>query len=277
MRPAEVVRRAADYLDRHDVEAPVPTAERLLAHVLETDRAGLYRREEGLSSAEARTFGRALCRRCAGTPVQHLTGAEGFRHLVLRVRPGVFIPRPETEVLVDVALAAIDGAVAPIVVDAGTGTGAIALSLAQEHPGARVWATDLAPEAVTLARENAEGLALDVIVVEGDLVQPLPMHLRGCVDLVVSNPPYVADDEYATLPPHVKADPALALRGGVDVYARLAAQAGAWLRPGGAMAVEIGASQGPAVSAAIRAAGFADVSVHPDLAGRARVVSARWP
>ena len=277
MRPAEVVRRAADYLDRHDVEAPLPTAERLLAHVLGTDRAGLYRREDGLSPAEARTFGRALCRRCTGTPVQHLTGEEGFRHLVLRVRPGVFIPRPETEILVDAALSAIEGLEAPVVVDVGTGAGAIALSLAQEHPGASVWATDLAPEAVTLARENADRLELDVVVAEGDLLRSLPARLRGHVDLVVSNPPYVTDDVYATLPPHVRADPALALRGGIASYVRLAAEATAWLRCGGAIALEIGSDQGHAVSEAFRAAGFEDVVVHPDLAGRDRVVTARWP
>ena len=277
MRPAEVVRRAAEYLDRHDVEAPLPTAERLLAHVLETDRAGLYGREDGLSSAEARTFGRALCRRCAGTPVQHLTGDEGFRHLVLHVRPGVFIPRPETEILVDAALAEIDGLEAPVVVDVGTGTGAIALSLAREHPGASTWATDLATEAVTLARENAVRLDLEVTVVEGDLLQPLPARLRGHVDLVVSNPPYVTDDVYETLPPHVRADPALALRGGVGIYARLAAEAGGWLGSGGAIALEIGSDQGPGVSEVLRAAGFEDVVVRPDLAARDRVVTARWP
>ncbi len=163
---------------------------------------------------------------------------------MLHVRPGVFIPRPETEILVDAALAEIDGLEAPVVVDVGTGTGAIALSLAQEHPGASTWATDLATEAVTLARENAVRLDLEVTVVEGDLLQPLPARLRGHVDLVVSNPPYVTDDVYETLPPHVRADPALALRGGVEIYARLAAEAGGWLGSGGAIALEIGIRSG---------------------------------
>ncbi|MBI4260776.1 MAG: peptide chain release factor N(5)-glutamine methyltransferase, partial [Actinobacteria bacterium] len=100
MRPADVLRRAERYLDRHGVESPRATAEVLLMHVLRTDRAGLYSRREGMSSAEARSFGRALCVRCAGTPVQHLTGTQAFRHLELEVRPGVFVPRPETEVVV---------------------------------------------------------------------------------------------------------------------------------------------------------------------------------
>ena len=103
MRPAQVVRRAAAYLEHHGVESPVPTAERLLSHVLGTDRAGIYARE-GLTSQEAKLFGRALCRRCAGEPLQHVTGEQGFRRIVLRVRPGVFVPRPETEVLVQTVL-----------------------------------------------------------------------------------------------------------------------------------------------------------------------------
>ena len=136
MRPALIVRRAADYLSRHDVEGPLPTAEILLAKAIGTDRAGLYTRDEGLSTAEAKRFGRALCRRCVGIPLQHLTGEEGFRHLTLVVKPGVFIPRPETEVLVEHALAAVADIPAPVVVDVGTGTGAIALAIKDERPDA---------------------------------------------------------------------------------------------------------------------------------------------
>jgi release factor glutamine methyltransferase len=142
VRPAQVVRRAADYLERHGVESPVPTAERLLAHVLETDRAGIYARS-GLSTQEARRFGRALCRRCAGEPLQHVTGEQGFRRLVLGVRPGVFVPRPETEVLVQAVLDELRSVDSPLVVDVGTGTGAVALALADELPSATVHATDV--------------------------------------------------------------------------------------------------------------------------------------
>ncbi len=115
MRPAEVARRAAAYLDRHGVVSPLPSAELLLAHVLDTDRAGVYKRREPLTGAEARRFGRALCRRCSGVPLQYVTGETGFRRLILEVRPGVFIPRPETEGLVDVALDAIRGRRHPVV------------------------------------------------------------------------------------------------------------------------------------------------------------------
>ena len=148
MRPAEVLRRASGYLDRHGVESPDATAEILLMHVLGTDRAGLYARTAGLDTREARMFGRAICQRGAGTPVQHLTGDQPFRGITLEVRPGVFVPRPETELLVEHALAEAGDREDPVVVDAGTGTGAIALAVKHERPDAMVFATDLSAEAV---------------------------------------------------------------------------------------------------------------------------------
>jgi len=277
MRPSEVVRRGAGYLERHDVEQPLATSEVLLASILGTDRTGLYLRDEDLSSAEATRFGRALCRRCTGTPVQHLTGEQGFRRLVLTARPGVFVPRPETEVVVDVALEAIAGIGSPVVVDVGTGTGAIALSVALEHPGARVFATDLSTEAVDLAREHAERFGLAVDVREGDLLAPVVPELSGMTDLVVSNPPYLEPAEVETLPPDVRADPTAALIGGIGVYERLFPGAADLLRPGGSVVVEIGDTQGEAVAAAACAAGFEDVRVRSDLAGRDRVVEGRRP
>lgn len=277
MRPALIIRRAADYLSRHDVESPIPTAEILLAKVLGTDRAGLYTREEGLSTAEAKRFGRALCRRCVGVPLQHLTGEQGFRRLTLLVRPGVFIPRPETEILVEHALAAVADVTAPVVVDVGTGTGAVALAIKDERPDARVLAIDVSPDAVALARENAARSNLDVDAVPGDLLDPVPVALRGAVDLVVSNPPYVEEHEVAALPRDVRADPMLALAGGVGGFERLFTQASGVLRPGGAVAVEIGQTQGREVCAAASTAGFVTVEVHHDLAGRDRVVTARMP
>ena len=277
MRPALVVRRAADYLSRHDVESPLPTAEILMASVLGTDRAGVYARDDGLSTAEAKRFGRALCQRCVGVPLQHLTGDQPFRRLTLVVRPGVFIPRPETEILVDRALAAVSGVAAPVVVDVGTGSGAIALTIKDERPDARVLAIDLSPDAVDLARENASRSALDVEVVHGDLLEPVPAAVRGSVDLVVSNPPYVEPHELAGLPREVLADPLLALAGGIGVYERLFAQAAQVLRPGGALVVEIGELQGSRVRDAATAAGFVSVEVEPDLSGRDRIVTGRAP
>jgi release factor glutamine methyltransferase len=274
VRPSAVLRRAAGYLDRHGVESPEATAEVLLMHVLGTDRAGMYARSGGLSAREARMFGRALCQRCAGTPVQHLTGEQAFRRLALEVRPGVFVPRPETEILVEVALEALGRLEGRLVVDVGTGTGAIGLAIKEERPDANVFATDRSPEAAELARANADRLGLGMIVLEGDLLEPLPAELRGWVDLVVSNPPYVAPEELRDLPPEVRADPPLALEGGIEVYERLAEQALRWLRPGGVLAVEVDARRGSQI-AEVLDHGFVDVRVEPDLAGRDRVVVAR--
>jgi release factor glutamine methyltransferase len=276
VRPTEVLRRAADYLDRHGVESPQATAEVLLMHVLETDRVGLYARGSGLDAREARMFGRALCQRCVGTPVQHLTGEQAFRTITLEVRPGVFVPRPETEILVEHALSAVGDREDPLVVDAGTGTGVIALAVKAERPDATVFATDLSIEAVELARTNATRLALAVTVLEGDLLEPLPADLRGWVDLVVSNPPYVPAEEFDDLPEEVRADPAPALVGGLDVYQRLAAEASRWLRDGGTLAVEIDARLGDDV-ARVLAEALVDVRIERDLAGRDRVALARAP
>lgn len=277
LRPAMIVHRAADYLSRHDVESPLPTAEILLAKVLGSDRAGLYTRDEGLSIAEAKRFGRALCQRCVGVPLQHLTGEQGFRRLTLVVKPGVFIPRPETELLVERALATVADVAAPVVVDVGTGTGAVALAMKDERTDARVLAIDVSPDAVALARENAIRLNLDVEVMPGDLLDAIPVGLRGIVDLVVSNPPYVEEHELAALSREVRSDPIVALAGGVGVYERLFTQASEVLRPGGAVAVEIGETQGPGTRVALSSAGFVSVEVHSDLAGRDRFVTARMP
>jgi release factor glutamine methyltransferase len=276
VRPAEVLRRASAYLDRHGVQSPDATAEILLMHVLATDRAGLYARSAALDTREARMFGRAICQRCAGTPVQHLTGDERFRGITLEVRPGVFVPRPETELLVDHALSEVGDREDPVVVDVGTGTGAIALAVKDERPDATVFATDLSAEAVELARANAAGLGLDVTVLEGDLLEPLPVDLRGWVDVVVSNPPYVPAEDLEDLPAEVRADPVLALVGGIDVYERLGAQASRWLRAGGVLAVEIDARLGDPVVRALSTA-FAEVRVERDLTGRDRVVLALAP
>lgn len=270
-----VVRRAADYLARHEVEAPLATAEVLLARVLGRDRSGLYARDAGLTAAEAKAFGRMLCRRCAGVPLQHLTGEQGFRRLTLVVRPDVFIPRPETEVVVERALMAIEGTKGPVVVDVGTGTGAIALAVKDERPDARVLATDLSPEAVALARENARRLHLAIEVFEGNLLEPLPAALLGDVDLVVGNPPYLRAEDLGSLPREVRAEPPLALVATEDIYGRLFDQARAALRPGGAVVVEIEETQAAAVVVAASAAGFVACEVTTDLAGRDRVVVAR--
>jgi release factor glutamine methyltransferase len=275
MRPSEVVTRSADYLDRHGVESPRETAEALLQYFLGTDRAGLYTRSEGLDSRTARLFGRALCQRCHGVPLQYLVGEQQFLDLVLGVAPGVFVPRPETEVVVERAIEILEGVEGPTVVDVGTGTGAIALAVKRARPDARMLATDVSEEAVAVARANASRLALEVEVLRGDLLDPIPIELAGRVDLILSNPPYVTREEYRDLPAEVKAEPYEALVGGTDLHRRLGGAAPRWLRPEGWLVLEIGSSQGEEV-AALFDDRFGDVEVLPDLTGRNRVVRGRF-
>ena len=275
MRPAEVVTRAADYLGRHGVESPRQTAEALLMYFLGTDRAGLYARREGLDTRTARLFGRALCQRCHGVPLQYLVGEQQFLDLVLGVAPGVFVPRPETEVVVERAAETLREIELPVVVDVGTGTGAIALALKRLRPDARILAADVSAEAVAVARANASRLDLEVEILHGDLMDPVPADLRGRVDLIVSNPPYVTREEYEDLPPEVRAEPFEALVGGTDVHRCLAEAATVWLRGGGWLVMEIGSFQGSEVAALLRD-GFEDVEVLPDLAGRDRIVRGRF-
>jgi release factor glutamine methyltransferase len=277
MRPSQVVRRGADYLERHGVASPMPTAEQLLMSVLAVDRARLYTRDAPLRPDEAKAFGRALCRRCSGVPTQHLTRTAGFRGLTLAVRPGVFVPRPETEVLVDIALDRVRDVDAPVVVDVGTGTGAIALALKRERPDAEVWAVDRAEDALALARENADAAGLDVRIEASDLLDGLDVAETGELDLVVSNPPYIEPGDVDALPVEVRADPPEALVGGVAVYRRLFAQAGPKLAARGSVVVEIADEAAVDVADAARRHGAVDVSVAVDLAGRDRVVAARWP
>jgi release factor glutamine methyltransferase len=274
MRPSEVVARAASYLSAHGIESPRETAEALLLYFLRVDRAGLFARREGLDTRTARLYGRALCQRCHGVPLQYLTGEQQFLDLVLAVAPGVFVPRPETEILVARALETLEERAAPVVVDVGTGTGAVALAVKRSRPDARVLATDVSDEAVSVARANASRHDLHVEVAEGDLLSSLPGEVRGRVDLIVSNPPYVTRDEYDELPVEVRAEPYEALVGGTDLHRRLAEVAPKWLRPGGWLVVEIGASQAEEVRGLLER-GFEEVEVLPDLAGRSRVVRGR--
>jgi release factor glutamine methyltransferase len=274
VRPAEVVARSADYLDRHGVEEPRATAEALLQYFLGTDRAGLYARAEGLDTRTARQFGRALCQRCHGVPLQYLTGEQQFFDLVLGAAPGVFVPRPETEVVVERALEVLPDGDGGVAVDVGTGTGAIALAIKRFRPATRVLAIDRSGDAAAVARANASRHALDVEVLEGDLLEPLPSDLRGMVDLVVSNPPYVGREEYDALPPEVRAEPYEALVGGTDVHRRLAEEAPGWLRAGGWLVMEMGDEQAEEVRNVL-AGRFDSVDVLPDLAGRDRVVRGR--
>jgi release factor glutamine methyltransferase len=245
-------------------------------------RSRLFTLDEVPDPAAAR-FAGLLDQRADRVPLQHLTGRAPFRHLELAVGPGVFVPRPETEQLAGWALERLAGLIAPVVVDLGSGSGALALAIASEHPGARVTAVERDPGAIAWTRHNAAVRAAagdpPVTVVEGDMTDPaLLRDLDGAVDVVVSNPPYVP--EGAGLPREVADhDPPLALWGGpdgLDVVRGLLGTAARLLRPGGWLGIEHADQQGVAVPAVVRAhGGWTDVADHRDLAGRPRYTTAR--
>ncbi len=212
-------------------------------------------------------------RRAAGEPLQYILGSAHFRELRLVVRPDVLIPRPETEVLVERALSHLPKG--GIAVDIGTGCGAIGLSIAYERPDATVLATDVSEPAVACARQNAEIIGADVEFHVGDLFAALPAALRGTLDLVVSNPPYVADSDRDFLSPGiVEHEPHVALFAGVDgldVTRRLVADARGWLKPGGWLVFEISEFSGDRVKDLLTSWGYGNVAIHPDLGGRDRM------
>jgi release factor glutamine methyltransferase len=227
-----------------------------------------------------------VARRVAGEPVQYVLGHWPFRSLELLVDRRALIPRPETEHVAELAMVELDRVVSrdrdapPLVVDLGTGTGALAFAFAIEVPGTSVWAVEADADALELARANRSALGLadgQVQLLHGSWFDPLPDDLRGRLDLVVSNPPYVGTDE--ALPDSVvRWEPARALYAGpdgLDAIAEIVAGASEWLAPHGVLVVEIGAAQGDAATDLALRAGFAEVDVRPDLAGLDRVLIAR--
>jgi release factor glutamine methyltransferase len=253
-------------------------AERLLRHVLGWDRATLVARgRDPISDGDRRAFDALVAERERRRPLQHLVGTQAFWRHEFLVTPDVLIPRPETELLVEHGLEAIADIQGPVIVDVGTGSGCIALSLAAERPDAEVHATDVSEPALGVARRNAERLGLvgRVRFGRGDLLEPVAS-LAGRVALVVSNPPYVEAGEIASLAPEVRDhDPRIALtpdEGPPSLYRRLFAQAAPLLAPRGVVLVEIGAGQSGWVRAAAEAAGLHVVRIVPDLQGIPRAV-----
>lgn len=264
------------------MESPRVDAELLLGHVLGLSRAGLITVDD-VDDDAVRRFTALVEQRADRVPLQHLTGRAPFRHLELAVGPGVFVPRPETELLAGWVLEQVAGIAAPVVVDLGAGSGALALSIAHEHAGARVTAVERDPGAIEWTRHNAAARAAAgdaaVDVLAGDMTDPgLLRDLDGVADAVVSNPPYVP--EGARVPREVgDHDPPLALWGGpdgLDVVRGLVRTAARLLKPGGVLGIEHADQQGDALPALVRAAGgWTDVEDHRDLAGRPRFTTAR--
>ena len=287
----EITDQVADRLAAAGVPSPEVDAERIVEHVLE--RFGW-----DLLGCDTHVLEGLIARREAREPLQQILGRTWFRHLEVACVAGVFVPRPETEVVAGLAIHAAAGVPSPVVIDACTGSGVIALAVASEVPNARVTAVDRSSVAVDLARENLARLTAatpaepwkpgpwlapgaTVEVLEGDLLAPVPADLRGHVDVLVSNPPYLPAADATTWEPEVADhDPHDALIGGPDgheVVDELLRLAATWLRPGGTVVVEIDDRRGAAAAATATAAGLVAIRIAPDLTGRDRAVVARRP
>jgi len=269
------VRDATRVLAEAGVASARHDAEELAAHVLGLSRSRLVLLDR-LPADAAERYAALVRERAARVPLQHLTGVAGFRRLELAVGPGVFVPRPETEVLVEWALARLSPGA--LVVDLCAGSGAVALAIADEAPGATVHAVELETHALAWAARNVERTGLPVTLHQGDVADPSVLaSLNGTVDLITANPPYIpvgagVEREVA------EHDPPAALWGGEDglvVVRRVERAAARLLRPGGVVGVEHADLQGESVPAVFTRAGWAEVSDHPDLVGRPRFTTAR--
>ena len=283
MTVQDALREGTEKLRSADVDSPEHDAEVLLRQILGWDRARIF--ADGAATlppgAEA-SYREWMEERARRRPLQHLTGCQWFWKHEFTVTTDVLVPRPETELLVETGLDLLRDVESPRIVDVGTGSGCIALSLAAERPDAEVHATDISRPALAVARENALRLGLEARVSFhlGDLLEPMT-HLAGEVDLVVSNPPYVDPTELAGLAPEVREhDPREALVPPGDrasLYRRLGPEAAELLRPGRWLGVEIGQGMSDEVSRALRPAGLRVERVVPDPAGIPRALIAVRP
>lgn len=274
----ELLDNATRRLTAADRSAPRQTAEWMLTEVLSCDRAQLYAdANQEVASESAQQFRKMVERRAEGVPLQHILGYASFRGLRVRVSPDVMVPRPETEIVVDRALTCVEDVSTPRVLDVGTGSGCIALALKHERPDADVFGGDVSPEALAMARTNAQELELDVHFFEMDvLTTDIPDDTPQDVDLLVSNPPYIPDAEAESLSPVVREhDPDLSLFAGSDplrFYRALANWAPVLCSPGASFVFEVHADYATDVRHLLCRAGFAEIHVDEDLSGHPRVV-----
>jgi release factor glutamine methyltransferase len=270
---------ASARFEQAGIESASADAEILLGHLLHLSRGELQSKvitDEEFSQVDE--FEALVQKRAERFPLQHLTGVAHFRRLTLKVGPGVFVPRPETEVVTQIAVDALraSGHAEPIAVDLATGSGAIALSLAVEVPNAKVFAIELSGEALKYTKQNFAELAPDAVLVEGDLADAFP-ELNGTVDVLVSNPPYIPDEMIPIYPEVHLHDPSLALYGGadgLDVVRKVDVVARRLLHTGGTLIIEHADMQGEAVRELLLASGWRQVRTHKDFVGRDRATTA---
>ena len=284
-RTLELLNLTVPFFERRGVDSPRLTAELLLAHVLGCPRIELYTRfEEDLSEAKVDAYREMVRRRGEREPLQRLLGKTEFRDIEVLCDARAMIPRQETEALVDMAIAFLEGRPGPAVAEIGVGTGCVCAALAKAVPDCRIVATDISLDALELALQNIEkeGLAERVRLLEGDLCAPLVAEgYEGSFDLMVSNPPYVRSGDIAGLQPEVRDhDPRLALDGGedgLDFYRRLFAEAPPLMKPGGGIIVETADEGQDEIERMAEAAGWTAIARAKDFAGIDRFLSAARP
>ena len=277
---AAVLRAVSSQLAEAGVPDPLVDAEMLLGFVLGLSRGEVQAatiRGDVADDAQVEVLRELADRRAAREPLQHLTGVAAFRHLELAVGPGVFVPRPETETVVQFAIDALTASAeeAPIAVDLGTGSGAIAMSMATEVPHARVFAVELSPQAHAWAARNTAA-ADNLTLVHGDLATAFD-ELRGSVAVVISNPPYVPDDAIPRDPEVRLHDPRQALYGGadgLDVVRVISRRAQELLHQGGLLVLEHGEAQGADIRSILESDGWRVPTTHQDLTRRDRATTA---
>jgi release factor glutamine methyltransferase len=273
---AAALDRAAEELRRAGVDTPRVDAEWLLAHVLGVSRSELTTAgARELSPHDERSFLDSLERRVRREPLAYVLGEWGFRRLTLTLDPRALVPRPETETVVERCLALLADIAQPHVLDVGVGSGAIALAIADEHPGAHVVGIDSSEAALALAEENHARTGVDgrVRLLHGDLLRGV----EGRFDLVVSNPPYVRAEEWERLQPEIRLYEPRAALVGTGVGEAIARDAQPLLAPGGQLVLEAGDGRAASLAAALERLGYEEVGVTRDLAGRERVVEGRQP
>ena len=285
MTIADALAQAAVPLTAAGVETPRYDAQLLLAWTLKVRREDLAREpERALTAREQIIFEKAVSLRALRRPLPYITGEAWFYGRAFKINRAVLIPRPETELLAELALQACAGVQSPKLADIGTGSGCLAVTLACERPDAEVWATDLSADALKEARKNVVryGLLGRISLLQGDLFGPLPNGLH--LDAVVANPPYVTEAEVDLLQPEVRDyEPRLALSGlgdaagsdGTALHRRILAASRPFLKPGGSVLLEVGFGQAERVAALAHAFGYAAVTIHNDFSQIGRVVSAR--
>lgn len=276
----DLIQLGSGYLEQQGCGNPRLDAEVLLCDVLDMDRVQLYVNfERPLEEEELDKYRRLIGLRGRRVPVSYLIGKKEFYSKDYKITRDVLIPRPETEILVELAVKLVQPFVTPKVIDLGTGSGIIGISLALLLPDASILAVDISEKALLVAEENAINLGVteQVAFLQSDLFKTVPQDKYA---LICSNPPYIPTRELDELEPEVQQEPRLALDGGVDgldFYHKIVAQAPQYLIPGGNLVMEIGWEQGLSVTAIGEANGFINCEVFQDYAGKDRVVKMEWP